>query len=109
MNFFATVRVTRAALPALLATRGAIVNVSSIGARVPSSGPIAYTTAKAALTAFGKALAEEFGTCGSRTSFLGQTLAAPRLDMTPDLTDRFRRHVLGLRRERAPPPGPPVT
>lgn len=68
LNFFATVRVTRAALPALLATRGAIVNVSSIGARVPSSGPIAYTTAKAALTAFGKALAEEFGPQGVRVN-----------------------------------------
>ncbi|MEU5054092.1 SDR family NAD(P)-dependent oxidoreductase [Streptomyces sp. NPDC056121] len=68
LNFFATVRVTRAALPALLATRGAIVNVSSVGARVPHSGPIAYTTAKAALTAFGKALAEEFGPRGVRVN-----------------------------------------
>ncbi|MGW6399459.1 SDR family NAD(P)-dependent oxidoreductase [Streptomyces sp. NPDC055134] len=68
LNFFATVRVTRAALPALLATRGAIVNVSSIGARVPSSGPVPYTTAKAALTAFGKALAEEFGPQGVRVN-----------------------------------------
>ncbi|MFF1685073.1 MULTISPECIES: SDR family NAD(P)-dependent oxidoreductase [unclassified Streptomyces] len=68
LNFFATVRVTRAALPALLAAHGAIVNVSSLGARVPSSGPIAYTTAKAALTAFGKALAEEFGPHGVRVN-----------------------------------------
>ncbi|MGW1949962.1 SDR family NAD(P)-dependent oxidoreductase [Streptomyces sp. NPDC001940] len=68
LNFFATVRVTRAALPALLATHGAIVNVSSVGARVPHSGPIAYTTAKAALTAFGKALAEEFGPRGVRVN-----------------------------------------
>ncbi|MCX5084406.1 SDR family NAD(P)-dependent oxidoreductase [Streptomyces sp. NBC_00401] len=68
LNFFATVRVTRAALPALLATRGAIVNVSSVGARVPHSGPIAYTTAKAALTAFGKALADEFGPRGVRVN-----------------------------------------
>ncbi|MFF1395680.1 SDR family NAD(P)-dependent oxidoreductase [Streptomyces sp. NPDC058287] len=68
LNFFATVRVTRAALPALLATRGAIVNMSSVGARVPHSGPIAYTTAKAALTAFGKALSEEFGPRGVRVN-----------------------------------------
>ena len=38
-----------------------IVNVSSIGARVPAVGPVAYNTAQAALTALGKALAEEFG------------------------------------------------
>lgn len=68
LNFFATVRVTRAALPALAAARGAIVNISSMGARVPHGGPIAYTTAKAALTAFGKALAEEFGPQGVRVN-----------------------------------------
>ncbi|MDI3406910.1 SDR family NAD(P)-dependent oxidoreductase [Streptomyces cavernicola] len=68
LNFFTAVRVTRAALPALLAVRGAIVNVSSIGARVPHGGPIAYTTAKAALTAFGKALVHEFGPRGVRVN-----------------------------------------
>ncbi|MFJ2896673.1 SDR family oxidoreductase [Streptomyces sp. NPDC087218] len=68
LNFLAAVRVTRAALPALLATRGAIVNVSSIGARVPHGGPIPYTTAKAALTAFGKALSQEFGPQGVRVN-----------------------------------------
>ncbi|GAA1511650.1 SDR family NAD(P)-dependent oxidoreductase [Streptomyces synnematoformans] len=68
LNFFATVRVTRAALPALLTARGAIVNVSSTGARVPHDGPVPYTTAKAALTAFSKALAHEFGPRGVRVN-----------------------------------------
>ncbi|MFJ5262532.1 SDR family oxidoreductase [Streptomyces sp. NPDC088387] len=68
LNFFATVRVTRAALPALLSARGAIVNVSSVGARVPHDGPMPYTTAKAALTAFGKALADEVGPQGVRVN-----------------------------------------
>ncbi|MGW2342828.1 SDR family NAD(P)-dependent oxidoreductase [Streptomyces sp. NPDC001661] len=68
LNFFAAVRVTRAALPALTAARGSVVNVSSMGARVPHSGPVAYTTAKAALTALGKALAEEFGPRGVRVN-----------------------------------------
>ncbi|GGU08484.1 SDR family oxidoreductase [Actinomadura citrea] len=58
----------RAALPSLLRRRGAIVNVSSNGARIPHAGPIAYTTAKAALTAFGKALVEEFGPRGVRVN-----------------------------------------
>ncbi|MFF9853861.1 SDR family NAD(P)-dependent oxidoreductase [Streptomyces litmocidini] len=66
LDFLATVRVTRAALlttrgTVLLTTRGTVVDVSSIGARVPHSGPLAYATAKAALTAFGKALAKEVG------------------------------------------------
>src|SRR6202453_838068 len=55
VNFFTAVRITRAALPALIARRGVIVKVSSIGARLPSAGPVAYNTAKAALTALGKA------------------------------------------------------
>lgn len=68
LNFLAGVRVTRAALPALLTAHGAIVNVSSMSARVPHGGPIAYAAAKAALTAFSKALAEEFGPRGLRVN-----------------------------------------
>jgi NAD(P)-dependent dehydrogenase (short-subunit alcohol dehydrogenase family) len=66
LNFLAAVRTSRAALPSLLRRRGALVNVSSNGARMPHAGPVTYTTAKAALTAFGKALAEEFGPQGVR-------------------------------------------
>ena len=68
VNLFAAVKTTRAALPSLLRQRGAIVNISSNGARIPSAGPVAYTTAKAALTALGKALAEEFGPQGVRVN-----------------------------------------
>ncbi len=68
VNFFGTVRTTRAALPSLVRRRGAIVNVSSNGARMPTAGPVPYTTAKAALTAFGKALAGEFGPQGVRVN-----------------------------------------
>jgi NAD(P)-dependent dehydrogenase (short-subunit alcohol dehydrogenase family) len=68
LNLFATVKTTRAALPSLIGRRGAIVNVSSSGARIPSGGPVPYTTAKAALTALGKALAEEFGPQGVRVN-----------------------------------------
>jgi len=68
LNFLASVRTTRAALPHLVASRGAIVTVSSNGARIPHAGPIPYTTAKAALSAFGKALAEEFGPHGVRVN-----------------------------------------
>ncbi|MET8687058.1 SDR family NAD(P)-dependent oxidoreductase [Streptomyces sp. NPDC004732] len=68
VNFFASVRTTRAALPHLTAARGAVVNVSSTSARTPHAGPITYSTAKAALTAFGKALAEELGPRGVRVN-----------------------------------------
>ncbi|MGP4020545.1 SDR family NAD(P)-dependent oxidoreductase [Saccharopolyspora sp. 5N708] len=68
LNFFSAVRTTRAALPSLLRRQGGIINISSIGARVPHSGPMPYTTAKAALTAFGKALATEVGPRGVRVN-----------------------------------------
>ncbi|MEU6393067.1 SDR family oxidoreductase [Streptomyces sp. NPDC046939] len=68
VNFYATQRVTRAALPGLVERRGAIVNVSSIGAWTPAAGPVDYNVAKAALTALGKALSEEFGPRGVRVN-----------------------------------------
>jgi NAD(P)-dependent dehydrogenase (short-subunit alcohol dehydrogenase family) len=68
LNLFAAVRTTRAALPSLLRSRGAVVNISSNSARMPHAGLVPYTTAKAALTAFGKALAEEFGPQGVRVN-----------------------------------------
>ncbi|MGH6656819.1 MAG: SDR family oxidoreductase [Actinocrinis sp.] len=68
MNFFSAVRVTRAALPSLLERRGCVVNVSTVGARMPLSGPIEYNTSKAALTVFGKALSKEFGPRGLRVN-----------------------------------------
>lgn len=66
LNLFATVRTCRAAMPSVIRRRGLVVNISSIGARMPHTGPVPYTTAKAALTAFGKALAEEYGDQGVR-------------------------------------------
>jgi NAD(P)-dependent dehydrogenase (short-subunit alcohol dehydrogenase family) len=66
LNFFSAVRACRAALPSLLRRRGVIVNISSVTARLPHQGPVPYTTAKAALTAFGKALAEEYADRGVR-------------------------------------------
>jgi NAD(P)-dependent dehydrogenase (short-subunit alcohol dehydrogenase family) len=68
LNLFATVRVSRAALPSLIERGGAIVNVSSIGAWQPASPTLAYDVAKAALKAFGKGLATEFGPRGVRVT-----------------------------------------
>ncbi|MFI8511270.1 oxidoreductase [Streptomyces sp. NPDC085460] len=68
VNLFGTVRVTRRLLPSLLERRGSVVNVSSMSARLPGTGPIEYGAAKAALNAFGKALSEEFGPQGVRVN-----------------------------------------
>lgn len=68
LNLFSAVRAARAALLSLLERRGAIVNTSSINSRVPATGPVGYSEAKAALTAFGKRLSEEFGPQGVRVN-----------------------------------------
>jgi NAD(P)-dependent dehydrogenase (short-subunit alcohol dehydrogenase family) len=66
LNLFSAVRTCRAAMPSLIRRRGLVVNISSVGARMPHTGPVPYTTAKAALTAYGKSLAEEWGPHGVR-------------------------------------------
>jgi NAD(P)-dependent dehydrogenase (short-subunit alcohol dehydrogenase family) len=68
LNLLSAVRISRAALPSLIEHRGSIVNVSSVSARMPATGPAAYSAAKAALNALGKSLAEEFGPQGVRVN-----------------------------------------
>lgn len=73
LNLFSAVRASRAVLPSLLERRGAIVNISSINSRLPAAGPVAYSAAKAALTAVGKSLSEEFGPRGVRVNTVSPT------------------------------------
>lgn len=70
LNLAAAVRTTRAALPALLASGGAVVNVSSDSARRPHTAPLPYSAAKAALNAVTKGLSEEFGPRGVRFNII---------------------------------------
>lgn len=83
-NLFSAVWATRAALPSLLERHGAIVNVSSINARVPSTGPVGYSEAKAALTAFSKRLSEEFGPRGLRVNTVSPGPVGTGLWRDPD-------------------------
>lgn len=66
INVFSAVRAVRAAMPSVVDRRGVVVTISSIGARTPHDGPVPYNVAKAALTAYSKALAEEYGDRGVR-------------------------------------------
>jgi NAD(P)-dependent dehydrogenase (short-subunit alcohol dehydrogenase family) len=53
VNFFAPVAATLAVLPSMIERRrGTIINISSDGGRLPSPGPGAYPSSKAALSAF---------------------------------------------------------
>jgi NAD(P)-dependent dehydrogenase (short-subunit alcohol dehydrogenase family) len=82
LTFFSAVRATRAALPHLLATRGAIVNISSINARLPFPMVVDYPAAKAALSNLTKTLSEEFAPRGVRVNAV-----APGPVRTPFWTD----------------------
>ncbi len=82
LTFFSAVRASRAALPHLLVSRGAIVNISSINARLPLPMVVDYSAAKAALTNFTKALSEEFAPRGVRINAV-----APGPVRTPFWTD----------------------
>jgi NAD(P)-dependent dehydrogenase (short-subunit alcohol dehydrogenase family) len=64
VNFFGQVAVTQALLPALLAARGRVVNVSSIGGRVAGPTFGAYSASKFALEAMSDALRREAGRFG---------------------------------------------
>ncbi|MFE4462412.1 SDR family oxidoreductase [Nocardia tengchongensis] len=68
LNLFGVVTTTRAALPSLIERRGAIITVSSINSRLPAAGPSGYSEAKAALSAFGKRLSEQYGPQGVRVN-----------------------------------------
>lgn len=82
LTFFSAVRASRAALPHLLASGGAIVNISSINARLPFPMVVDYSAAKAALSNLTKALSEEFAPRGVRVNAV-----APGPVRTPFWTD----------------------
>ncbi|MFE5240741.1 MULTISPECIES: SDR family NAD(P)-dependent oxidoreductase [unclassified Streptomyces] len=84
INLLSAVRATRAALPGLIERRGSIVNVSSINSRLPAAGPVAYSAAKAALTALGKSLAEEFGPQGVRVNTVSPGVVRTAIWDDPD-------------------------
>ena len=70
MNFFTTLRATRAALVPMVAQgHGAIVNIASVNAFFqPDGGTVDYGVAKAGVANLTKALAQEFGPSGIRVN-----------------------------------------
>jgi len=67
VNFFAPVVATLAVMPGMVERgRGTIVNVSSDGGRLPSPGPGAYPSSKAALSAFSESIAFRLASKGVR-------------------------------------------
>jgi putative oxidoreductase len=84
INVLSTVRATRAALPSLIERRGAIVNISSIVPLMPGGLPVAFASAKAALTTLGKSLAEELGPRGVRVNTISPGLVRTSVYQDPN-------------------------
>lgn len=68
VNLTAPFAMTQAALPHLLASRGAVVAVSSVGAVQTGPGISAYSAAKAGLSQFMRCLAYEYARHGLRAN-----------------------------------------
>jgi len=99
LNLFSAVGTTRAALPSLLERGGVIVNISSINSRVPATGPVGYSEAKAALTALGKRLSEEFGPQGVRVNTVSPGVVGTALWRGPDGIGAMLAAAHGLRQD----------
>jgi NAD(P)-dependent dehydrogenase (short-subunit alcohol dehydrogenase family) len=100
-NFFGPVAMIKAILPGMRARRnGAIVNISSIGARICPPGSGYYSASKAALEAMSASLRKEVGPLGIgvtvvepggfRTDFAGRSLQQSR-EAIPDYADTAGR------------------
>jgi NAD(P)-dependent dehydrogenase (short-subunit alcohol dehydrogenase family) len=68
LNLMSAVRATRAAIPALTAARGAIVNVSSSAGKRPSLIMPDYSVMKAALLSFSRLVADAHAADGIRSN-----------------------------------------
>jgi NAD(P)-dependent dehydrogenase (short-subunit alcohol dehydrogenase family) len=70
VDFMATFRFTRAALPALRESGGAIVNIGSVHARLNAPKYALYAATKAALEAFTRGLSVDYGPDGVRANIV---------------------------------------
>jgi NAD(P)-dependent dehydrogenase (short-subunit alcohol dehydrogenase family) len=79
----AAVRAMRAALPHLAERGGAIINIASMNARMPSREIAAYSASKAALLSAGKAVATEYGPQGIRVITVSPGQVSTRMWLGP--------------------------
>lgn len=70
VDFMASFRFVRAALPELVKTRGAIVNIGSVHAKLNAPKYALYAATKAALEAFTRGLAVDYGRHGVRANIV---------------------------------------
>jgi uncharacterized protein len=91
LNFFGTVRCTRAAVPRLLATQGHLVNMGSLAAKMASRNLGAYPVSKFAVAAYTHQLRLELGPQG-----LHVLLVCPGPIARPDAGRRYDAEAASL-------------
>jgi NAD(P)-dependent dehydrogenase (short-subunit alcohol dehydrogenase family) len=91
VNVLGQIAVTQALLPALRATRGRIVFVSSVGGRVAMAFTAPYAASKHAIEAIGDALRVELRTSHVQVALVEPgSVATPIWDKSRELADRVR-------------------
>jgi len=104
VNFFAPVILARGLKDELTATKGAIVNVTSIaGVRVHPFAGAAYATSKAALAALTREMAHDFGPLGVRVNAIapGEVETAILSPGTDKIVEKLPLRRLGQPKEVA--------
>jgi NAD(P)-dependent dehydrogenase (short-subunit alcohol dehydrogenase family) len=82
VNFFAPVAATLAVTPSMIDRgQGIVINVSSDGGRLPSPGPGAYPSSKAALSAFTESVSFRLGPKGVRLHVVYPAFMATELGL----------------------------
>jgi len=101
VNFFAPIMLARGLVDELEATKGSVVNVTSIaGSRVHPFAGAAYATSKAALSSLTREMASDFGRLGIRVN----AIAPGEIDtaiLSPG-TDEIVAHQIPMRRLGTP-------
>ncbi|HET7529925.1 MAG TPA: SDR family oxidoreductase [Mycobacteriales bacterium] len=96
LNVLAVVRLTHAALPAMVANaRGGVLNVSSLAGDQPLRGSATYAATKAYVTSFTESLAAELRGTGVHVTVVkpGFTYTEMGGDEAPDPSSFLGRHV----------------
>jgi NAD(P)-dependent dehydrogenase (short-subunit alcohol dehydrogenase family) len=97
VNLKGTLNVSVAFLPALRATKGAIVNIASIAAFVSTQTSVSYPTSKAAVRMLTQTMAHELAKDGVRVNAIAPgTFATPMTEATrlnPERSERFLARI----------------
>ncbi|XP_051057447.1 17-beta-hydroxysteroid dehydrogenase type 2 [Phodopus roborovskii] len=94
VNFFGAVEVTKAFLPLLRKSKGRLVNVSSMGGKVPIQMMAAYCSTKAALTMFSSIIRQELCKWGVKVVIIQPGGFQTSISGTPDIWNKMEKETL---------------